>query len=1133
MNLVRSLLLLASTAKASLTGRRRTDRNQACEETNPLDTNDPDCFSRRWGLLVSYYPTHSSLVSREREMVFLGTATYETGKQALDLAAAAGDRVFGLSGSRSLIRDAKSLTEATQVLAANALHSEYQLNDDWKDYVDRLRSLLMKAVSDLETVTLDKMEKYDEAVAVEAANLSDVVEMLLGNATTEIVHQQDIQRDRISSTSLLNEARDVYPRIQEARKGVTDSQELVDATASALSDTLSQFQLKLNLSLADAVDDLGQNLSSSVRQWERISNDILRNMSTRISNNVTSLSTNAVQRLDASRSTSDAAIASTVTLGHVASSLINSVVATGSKEINSKSASLEEWLSNVSQHMSTVLKRDLPTAIRQLNQSVAQGLVGLSDAQRYADLDFIEQAARTNRTNQLLLTAVGKGQQMALSDVADTLASQKTMSQRDMADSILQYEARVVDLLKAAGQGTADIQRDISLLAQRLFPPGYRDTAFPDFFLDTKSLQKNILKNLTTVAAKIGLLQPEFNTSIKDIEKSLNESLSKGERVVVDLLRNQSTIVGVPLHDLSLPGTMEVVSGLNALEKSISENHVGIKEMSQSQSKLEAQELQSLAFRTDKMDKNISRIIDAVLNDALESSRNDLDTSQLEYVVRSVANATETDLSVRETEISNRAVFWKNISQSQQMRIDDLAAVAVRLNASTTDLQVKLGGVVDSINTAFKQGLAKKNSSDLPVTSGWIENIQNATNEQLKQLITERSKLREKLKLMQPNIASIESRSEGIIEKFNQGQIALHRMRKPTSEYQRIQSYISAGLEQPHSNVLLESLIHCLDSLKSTTDLHLRKLRAAVEAAVLGLPLVVRNSLVIPSDVANPDLSSKIAALSSQGRTKSISDLRALGVLARLQHLQSDYIQSSSDLHAKVKQQATMISTARSAALGKLEAIRRAVEDTKNSFRNLDIESQVNSTARQIREHIGSISTLWVDSIVSKIRNDAILAELEGNRLLGSLAPKTGGFSLTNHQQESAESIKAEAGLRKFIKAVRNVVDDVVAETPQWPQMFADRNGLLDRIIARDDRNVSNQLVSLISDSPVLTEWDHIGGFFKKVRDVLEELDTGIITDRLESMPLERLRSTINEQIEQQDKFEQEWLATLHSADIN
>jgi hypothetical protein len=46
--------------------RRQIDQLPACESTHPLDTNDPDCFARRWQIMSDYYPWNHELRRGDR-----------------------------------------------------------------------------------------------------------------------------------------------------------------------------------------------------------------------------------------------------------------------------------------------------------------------------------------------------------------------------------------------------------------------------------------------------------------------------------------------------------------------------------------------------------------------------------------------------------------------------------------------------------------------------------------------------------------------------------------------------------------------------------------------------------------------------------------------------------------------------------------------------------------------------------------------------------------------------------------------------------------------------------------------------------------------------------------------------------
>ena len=49
--------------------RRQQDFIGPCESSNPLDTNDPDCFQYRWKLMTDYYPYHNRLNKLQRFVV--------------------------------------------------------------------------------------------------------------------------------------------------------------------------------------------------------------------------------------------------------------------------------------------------------------------------------------------------------------------------------------------------------------------------------------------------------------------------------------------------------------------------------------------------------------------------------------------------------------------------------------------------------------------------------------------------------------------------------------------------------------------------------------------------------------------------------------------------------------------------------------------------------------------------------------------------------------------------------------------------------------------------------------------------------------------------------------------------------
>ena len=185
--------------------RRALDMVPPCESKTPPDTNDPDCFARRWKMINEYYPMHNGLVRGDRILVKTEAEAEGVSNRIYGLAKDNENAIFGHGGPSGLIYETKRVLEpATTHLkdwtdkaftALDQAQTDMEVNS--RSDVQRERDDIRLAIDNLFTDAGIRFELQDASAALNLNNVLQAATTGLSNVVqTMMSHQHKLVRQR-------------------------------------------------------------------------------------------------------------------------------------------------------------------------------------------------------------------------------------------------------------------------------------------------------------------------------------------------------------------------------------------------------------------------------------------------------------------------------------------------------------------------------------------------------------------------------------------------------------------------------------------------------------------------------------------------------------------------------------------------------------------------------------------------------------------------------------------------------------------------------------------------------------------------------------------------------------------------
>ena len=183
-------------AKASHHGRRRSrDKVQACENTNPLDTTDDDCYVARWNLMVDYFPAHQGLQKADRDLVQTMAESQAAWSEAMMGIESANAALYGMDNGMVnqsvLLSNATAQMHRSYIGGVGSIYATLLNNTaDAASDVRDLKKYLASALSSLLNSVTEMLAKQDKIASRNAELMNSRATGSLKSAVGTVVNRQ-------------------------------------------------------------------------------------------------------------------------------------------------------------------------------------------------------------------------------------------------------------------------------------------------------------------------------------------------------------------------------------------------------------------------------------------------------------------------------------------------------------------------------------------------------------------------------------------------------------------------------------------------------------------------------------------------------------------------------------------------------------------------------------------------------------------------------------------------------------------------------------------------------------------------------------------------------------------------------
>ena len=249
--------------------RRKKDERLPCESTEPLDTNDKDCFSYRWDKLIWYFPRHSFLKRLDRVTITAQDELAAMGRQIFLANEKNEDSAFGFGGSylhpsrnKGLFFESQFLTAVTQFLESVMNRDLHELqrtqsgqDDDAVSDVKELRGEIIQEFADLHAAVVEVLDKQKASHDFNEGRMNQRATALLRDRVIDLITGQ-----QLATENLIDVGRDATVTSSQFRTAAKDN----EWNAAQMEKAGNQLERRL----ISATDDL--KLRAETREIEAV-----------------------------------------------------------------------------------------------------------------------------------------------------------------------------------------------------------------------------------------------------------------------------------------------------------------------------------------------------------------------------------------------------------------------------------------------------------------------------------------------------------------------------------------------------------------------------------------------------------------------------------------------------------------------------------------------------------------------------------------------------------------------------------------------------------------------------------------------------------------------------------------------
>ena len=1049
------LLLLPGILPSHKDRRRKKDHMAPCENSDPLDTTDNDCFTARWNLMVGYYPAHMGLMKGERKMV---TAEFELEKLWSSIVTESANswiKVNGTGGSKEegLTGESQLLKTATQKLQRSSIASV---------------NIIQSAEADFTTTAINDVRLMKLGLAAALAALktqSDIASKMHENSqkkNTDRMNKRASTALRDSADTLLDEQRALGSQVTSAQTSSLEKQSVFNSESAALREKeesvrnavevtetkvtrdLTSFESNSADSISKSTDEVGGNSVGATNRLGTQLGVIISNLSKKSTDQIlagsSQLQTESDQKLKSAKALSDRADMDmrdtlmsnftgsiTDSVQHVSGEIdqVESAIEAGT--VDATRASADVSAANAGLTSETEADVNAVSAETQLMSSDAQADFG---AAKKKVADFVNSAGATGNSGFRALLK-------ALSEAQTSSASTLTLSESDYTELI----SKVMADMGSDGAGASkDLFRIADAIASGQFKNGQEIQAqWKRMSDESKSSGSTWMDTLDGLGSSVVAHETESEKSYSSSNRDLIDSFTSGkggvESSVAQFLRDQGAAeAGVRSQLLSekndgLAKASEFQQSAKLMDQllgGVGKSSSAVGEVLSSMDAAAADSTQEYARALAGSDMALATGISGEYRNWVASA-NSTGQNEAKRAFDRLMRERSRELSSRESLNNDKA----RVLQSEEKKTLSQSSSA---SGALASIQSQFTAVADesklgSADADFTNKLVELELSDANFAALREADVSRISSDGLARI---RAVVAENLARRTSDATSAAAHADRVLGEI--GADANEQRDQETKLDVLLGALLNAGglkaeqrkLGSDAVDVLANSvdvfadqsssLQSSFNNTKSTQSAILAKLIQTVQSTILEIPLsLTSGALALERNfrIASSDLSTRILAMKEQLATADSAEareaaMRGLVVLTKLQAVQEGALLADTLIRGNLSAQseasiasAANVQYAMANILGAMVAVTNHVENDSNSARSV---GQASAT-------LTNDLSLILNSTSDRLSNDAAQSALVGAfRFAAARAQTDYASNLTNFE---------------FVRGVNKMDDDV------------------------------------------------------------------------------------------------------------
>ena len=963
--------------------RRKNDSAGACESTNPLDTNDPDCFALRFSKISSYWSNHANLVRMNRAVVKGEGEMSSLWNNAFLATERNEDKIYGLGGTYQrpssatglfheigVDMDASKQLQAASVASLSSMYDSVdRLMDDSTSDVAELKMNLATGFSTLKDDAQGAVDLQRKYAQLNNQLMTGGATKALSDSVDEVLTLQRESGDQMHSVSRISKSavQDVVFNKKLISNVLDDGEETVEKLDKSLESRKNTVSSQIESSTTVALKAVSK-ASEAAQQHAMVELELL----TKDFNAVTSDQVRT-SRAEWTNSTRESIGESRALADGADGEVLGPLITRQADLVGSGSAVVTEAIGGLQGDM--MMKESKNQQSQKSVSSSASGLgsdtsnatsSAVNDAQEISW--FIEDRISTVRNKVTsLLSSMGVSND-GMSSLMSTIDKAEKGAKSSLFNEEEQFLIDASEAMRGVGENGLTSSQSVKDLYDVLSASKSKSSKVigntVQSSLTASKLQgQTLMTSIDSVGDKTSAMSAVIGNAFLDLQNVLSNQLFGGSR---DFSQSLSEVQSTNKYELNgVLGSIlnNVQSGMRQADSSHDVGSLLMKSASQSDQQNsdlsailnqvvlgDSSAVSQLSAALSGGDDMIGSTIDRELRNAqarMVQSGNAVSARlEIDRIVRSAIrdlsdkrnrySSLTSDLRMSDTRAIDKS---KQLSEQGNSLLNEALSRLNSISSSRSSINGKMGGKLTNLNISDYNSMANLR---IDGTTGLNATVQSLISSVFKSITdSQQARLKEKSGMLSSDLTSLKNTGDKLsLNTFALGELATAQANDGATAHTDLKMILSKLIEKSSkksdSNSLeLRRISNQLESMKSTASEGLRNISSSVQSEILRIPLmVIAGSNEIDSDIslASSDLSNRIQqARLAAGSAKTDQDrqaaLRGLDVLVRLQSIQQGVFQADRTVRSQLASQTNVSVISQTNVMAALGNMLSAISD--------------------------------------------------------------------------------------------------------------------------------------------------------------------------------------------------------------